>query len=222
MGKKHKCPPEGAPGWMCTFADMMTLLMCFFVLLVAMSTITETKLIAAMGSFRAHLGFMPNQLRVLAILKNTNTNRKVKESVKKKGVKGKHVRVMTVREGDRIVLGGRLTFNPGSAEIRQEAVPELIRITDTLRGYRNIIEITGHTSAAQLSANSPFKDNWELSWERAMAIGRFFIEEGKINPKRLRTKGAGQYDPAADNLFADGQDRNRRVEILVSNKVIKN
>ena len=221
MAKKHKCPPTGAPEWMCTFADMMTLLMCFFVLLVAMSTITQTKLIAAMGSFRAHLGFMPNQLRVLAILKNTNTNRKIKESVKKQGIKGKQVRVMSIREGERIVLGGKLMFNPGSADIREEAIAELIKVTDMVRGYRNILEITGHTAAAQLRADSPFKDNWELSWERAMSIGRFFIEEGKINPERIRTKGAAQYEPASDNLFSDGQDRNRRVEILVSNKVIK-
>jgi chemotaxis protein MotB len=86
--KKCECP-AGLPGWLATFADLMSLLLCFFILIVSFSSTEIIKFKKAMGSFKAHLGVLPNETKVVKNKEiyipklSDSQNKKVRAAVKR-------------------------------------------------------------------------------------------------------------------------------------------
>ena len=234
MGKK-KCPEceECLPAWLAAFGDLMSLLLCFFVLLLSMSSMDAKKVSEAIGSLSGAMsvleGGTKTEISKRRIQESTpiEVQDETSEVVNRiqqaandanemmEKAQGPEVSVEEAEDGFVIKLPAALLFKPGSATIEnQDALLFLKRIALIISELPNDLEVSvqGHTDNTQPAPTSPFKDNWELSSARAIAVLRELELDG-VNPARMFAAGFAQYRPVATNATAAGREKNRRVEL---------
>jgi chemotaxis protein MotB len=114
-----------------------------------------------------------------------------------------------------VTLPNAILFDPGEANLKSATNAELDHILSVLQQKYpgKQIDVVGHTDSDPIK-KSPWKDNWELSSERALSVARYLIDRG-IPEDRIRAVGCGAARPIASNDTASGKARNRRVEIVV-------
>lgn len=239
MGKKNKCPecPQEAT-WKDTYGDMITLLLCFFVLLFSFAEIDAQKFDAVMQSFQGSLGVMSGgktinefpfinmgslpeeltttefeELETMKMLKET-----VEEYVEKEGLK-ESIEVVVTERGIIIRIGDSIFFDSGRAIIKKEAKDILIFVGQLLNSKEfadRQVKIEGHTDTDVIKTKE-FPSNWELSCIRAVNVLRLFEEELKISGERLSASGYGEKRPIALNDTPQNKALNRRVDIVILN-----
>jgi len=114
-----------------------------------------------------------------------------------------------------VTLPNAILFSPGKASLKKTSVAELDHVRSVLRQRyqgRNI-DVVGHTDSDPIR-KSKWKDNWELSAQRALTVLRYMTKQG-IEAERVRAVAAGASRPIASNATSSGKARNRRVEIVV-------
>ncbi len=239
MAKKVKCDcPKCLPEWLAAFGDLMSLLLCFFVLLLSMSTMDAKKVQEAIGSLAGALSVLEGgtkteisrerQQLTTPIEKTDETSQKLKtlhrtiievnEMIKTSG--GPEATMEEGENGFMIRLPAKLLFKKGSAKIENaDALLFLKRIALIIAKLPNdiVLNAIGHTDNRPPGKNSPFKDNWELSSARAISVVKELIKDG-VNPKRMTACGKAQYDPIATNDTETGREKNRRVELYFFSK----
>lgn len=238
MSKKCKCPPAGAPDWVLTYGDMMSLLLTFFILLVALSEIKKEDQFRAVveevqKAFGVHGGGgrLPTQddpeLSLIKRLEEMSTQQRRfanRSDADDPGIEGNHQAVTKVREGLKFVVGGYITFEPGSADLSDKARRELMKIANLVRGTTNKLEIRGHAASAetQLDVGSPYPDLWSLSYARAKAVMGFLTsQEVGIRPERCRLIANADWEPLAKRKYTPQElTPNRRAEIVVSESLV--
>jgi len=136
----------------------------------------------------------------------------LKSYVQERGLGGRVGIVVTPR-GLVVTVGGDLTFAAGSAQLTEEGRGFLDRLAAIVRPFRNDILIEGHTDDS-VPAGTVFRNNWELSQARAMAVLRY-LNGGGISLGRLAAVGAGEHRPLVENDTPEHMEQNRRVEIIV-------
>lgn len=236
MGKK-KCPdcPKCLPGWLAAFGDLMSLLLCFFVLLLSMSTMDAKKVQEAIGSLAGALSVLEGgtkteisrerQQQATPIESQEETSNRVVTTQLKKTITeinemlktsgGPEVQVEEAEDGFIIRLPSGLLFAPGSAVIQNEdALLFLKRIALIVKKLPQNMQVNakGYTDDVPPPATSPYKDNWELSTARAVSVVKELIKN-RVDPKRIIASGRAQYDPIASNATSEGRAKNRRVEL---------
>lgn len=233
MADKCKCPPPGAPEWMTTYGDMVTLLLCFFVLIVSFSEIKkEDQFQAVVEEIIQAFGMMGGGGKIpidddpaLSLIERLESIQLRQEKVpnrsntKDPGQQGREPQVTKVREGMMITTGGRITFEPASAELSEEGRESLRQLAEVFEGWENIVELRGHSAALELpeGGNSTYPDLWALSFARAKAAFDYLTVDLGLDPTRFRlTANADRepLDPRAGNT--DDSEVNRRVEVMVS------
>ena len=114
-----------------------------------------------------------------------------------------------------VTLPNTILFNSGKATLKSTTSAELDHIESVLRSKYSgrQIDVVGHTDTDPIK-KSPWKDNWELSAQRALSVVRYLVKRG-IQPDEIRSIGCGEAQPVADNSSAAGKAKNRRVEIVV-------
>tara|TARA_Y100000590_G_scaffold399306_1_gene482408 strand:- start:52992 stop:53786 length:795 start_codon:yes stop_codon:yes gene_type:complete len=221
---------EGLPGWFGTFADMMTLLFAFFVLLAAISTIDPVKLqemADGMGKSVGKKEKLENQAMSLADIKKA-AEEMVEEMDTNPETGEKPVEVTTGPKGVTIGISSDISFTSGSASLKPEIVDVLDKIVPTIQSSYFMVAVEGHTDTDVLpqSIQSRYPSNWELSGARAAAVVRQLINM-EVNPTRLQAVGFAEYIPRdrpTDRVIDDElikelnatreqKARNRRVEI---------
>ena len=232
MGKKKKEEEkaEGAPGWMVTYGDMMSLLLTFFVLIVSFSSIQEAKFKNAMGSLQGALGFMPKQTAVqknLSFYKNAMGSAQIDEMIDEvQGMKSEiaemelqgQVKVTMTEKGAHIVISDPLLFDLGKAELKSDIYPLLDMVAKLIKNSPNTeVIVEGHTDNWPIRSEK-YPSNWELSSARALAVVKYFAFQCSVNPARLAGVGYGEYRPIKPNDSAANRATNRRVEIFVNTK----
>ena len=162
----HRKPDDGEDLWLMSYADMMTLLLGFFVLIVAVSSINVVKFETISRQFAR------NQKR----LTFRQLEQKVQMFIATERIQN-DVSVQLTARGMEINFKDKLLFDSGSAELKPEACAVLSRIAPLLR-YREIdqrrISIEGHTDGVPIS-NLRYPSNWELSSARAASVVKFFL-----------------------------------------------
>lgn len=221
--KKKKDEGGGAPAWMVTYGDMMTLLLCFFVMLVSMSSINEAKYKKAMGSLMGALGVMDYDTAIIKYEELVVPDRLQQEleKIKKEfqefekyaqisGLEDK-VDVIETSEGMKVKLTETLLFESGSAEIKEEGRKVLSELAELLKGTGGPIRIEGHTDNIPIH-NEEFSSNWELSSARAINVLYLFEDKG-VKEENLMAVGRGEFRPVMPNDTPEHRRANRRVEI---------
>jgi chemotaxis protein MotB len=234
MGKK-KCPEceECLPAWLAAFGDLMSLLLCFFVLLLSMSSMDAKKVSEAIGSLSGAMsvleGGTKTEISQQRIQESTpiesqdetsDTVNRIKQAAADANemmeqTQSPTITVEEAQDGFVIKMPAALLFKPGSATIEnQDALLFLKRVALITEELPQDMQVNaqGYTDNTKPGADSPFKDNWELSAARAIAVVHELILDG-VAPKRLSATGFAQYSPIATNATAVGREKNRRVEL---------
>ena len=207
-----EAPKKGAPGWMCTFADMMALLLTFFVLLVTMSNTELAKFRAMAGSMRhafgapADVGVQPMSDEILPLQDGGDLEQQFLDRLADAGgLEGNQDTVVLQLESD-------LLFASGDAALTPAARPPLRAVARAMAGTDYSLDVVGHTDNVPI-ATQAFPSNWELSAARAGQAVRYLTELG-VPAERLRAIGRADTAPVADNVTARGRGQNRRVELI--------
>jgi len=233
MAKKCKCPPAGAPEWMTTYADMMTLLLCFFVLIVSFSEIKEEDQYQAVVEeikeafgMKGGGGKLPTDddpaLSFIQILETTRLrDEKIihRSNAEDPGIDGRERTVKTVREGMEFPIdGGRITFDPGSAVLTPEVKRALDQLADRMKGYNNVIELRGHAA----SSDGPRDRLWDVSYARARSVFDYLTsDQVGIDRNRFRLAANADREPLNPRAYNSGEQiPNRRVEIIVNEALV--
>lgn len=219
--------PAGAPEWIVTFADLMSLLLTFFVLLLSFANMEVVKFQTAMGSIQNALGLksefelsdVPTGPELLEQLSQKEGEGKIEEQIVKElerilddaGLKDRGTARIDQR-GVVLQLEGDVLFESGQAVISKSALPVL----DALAGYASqqsrFLDVIGHTDDVPI-ATAIYPSNWELSAARAGQAVRYLAERG-VDPRGMRAIGQAHTVPVADNGSAEGRAANRRVEFI--------
>ncbi len=241
MAKKCKCPPAGAPEWVMTYGDMMSLLLTFFILLLSLSEIKkEDEWKAVVEEVKKSFGMkggggrLPTDndpaltlVKILETVQNQQRKEKNTSNTDDPGMSGRDQRVTTIRPGEYIPVGGRVTFQPGSADLSDVAKRNIRSFIEQeefdIRGTNYIIELRGHAATAETDLiGDADRDLWDLSYGRAKAVMGFLVsDEIGLSPKQVRLIGAADREPLKKQAYTSSQRQiNRRVEVFVSENVI--
>jgi chemotaxis protein MotB len=215
---------------MTTFCDMLTILLCFFVLIISMSSMESKALKDTFGFFSAVTGPLEfqeeHEVKVAQPVVKTKPNimslnvaslkRSLMISLKKQNIvniPGRGIDIGDVKEtnqGFAIAVPDGVVFDKASKELKKDAEPVLKGIADAVRGIDVTIAIEGHTDNI---GNE--QSNWRLSLLRAISIADFLVYNQGLSPERICVAGYGSKRPVATNETQGGRDRNRRVEIIL-------
>jgi chemotaxis protein MotB len=205
---------EGGEGWLVSYADMMTLLVGFFVILMSFSKIDDEKLEELKESATKEFG---GSYRA----PHEELAEKMTDALKKLGLGDEFILKRTAT-GLSISFYGTVFFAQGSADLRAEGnaiIEKVVHVIDAeAKGYR--VQIEGHTDDVPLSSGGTFRNNWELSAIRSSRVLALFEKEG-FSQKDLTAIGYGEARPMAKNRDESGepivenQAKNRRVVIQI-------
>lgn len=232
--KCKKCPPEGAPDYMLTYGDMVTLLLTFFVMLLTTATIDghELRLILAafpgLGSLEggntleagrlAELGNTIESLPSMERGRALSEARREAISIFQPEIESQLVRVQEDERGLVISLAGDAFFAPASAEVRIEQTRSILQRLSRLLGAPSLrgrtFRIEGHTDNLPTDPAGRWPSNWELSTDRALAVLRYLTEFG-VAEEQFQVMGLGEFRPLYDNTTPEGRAYNRRVDVII-------
>jgi chemotaxis protein MotB len=239
MAKKHKPEEpagESAPMWIVSFADLVTLLMSFFVILSVKpegSATTQDPAFAQVASaIRAAFQHLPpadptmdmnkdyqELVRRLMALINRDGPLHRGDS-KDKGIQGKSFRVRKLRDGMEITVGGPIMFEPFAVKPTPEGDAALEQVFHIIKGHRNIVEIRGHAGDEPRPPDWKYEDAMTLSYQRAQYVAKRLTEQG-ADPRTIRIIAVGASEPVAREAYEENQRAdNRRVEIIVRESLI--
>jgi chemotaxis protein MotB len=230
---RKKNTAEGFTGkeWMDTYSDTVTLLMTFFVLLFAISSMEQMsseKTLDAMLEgggisllqYDLYDGEVPliggeSELEGEAVLtEKEQTYQEVEEFINNNENIQDVVSVEDNERGVVIELKNNILFESASSELIQESMGILDQVSDLLKTMDNDILIEGHTDNIPINT-ARFPSNWELSADRAVNVVRYFVETKGHYPAKFSAVGFGEYHPVAPNDTYENMAKNRRVNILI-------
>lgn len=228
MKKKKHEEHENMERWLVSYADFITLLFAFFVVMYSTSSVRDQGKYRAVAdsintAFHPIISFSSSNIRLTSKASGSemfniglNLYRKFEEKAKKIDQSG---RINVIREGRGIVLriSESLAFETGQAEILPEFAKVLDQIAEWIVDAPNDIQIEGHTD--NIPINTPhYSSNWDLSASRASQIVRYFIQHHGMSPDRFSVAGYAEFRPIATNETLEGRAKNRRIEIVLLNE----
>lgn len=234
--KKVVCPPAGAPEWLTTYSDMVTLLLCFFIALFNVSEVDEVQLQQMISSLNnvgmgameggstltsgrnADLGNTIMSLPSMERGRSMSTAKKKATSLFAPEIKSNKVRVSSDERGLVISLASDAFFGPASAQVNIEETRDiLLRLANLLaspdvagRKFR----IEGHTDNTGTDPAGPWPSNWELSAARAINVLHYLSGLG-VEENRFQAMGLADTVPLSSNDTREGRAYNRRVDIVI-------
>lgn len=235
MAKYEKKQSAGAPEWMATYGDLVTLLLCFFIMLFATSNVDSEKFDVLVQSFNPGLFDFTGGDNIMGLMDKDENNEMSNffstELVYQAELQGLEDTLTEfveneqledsldiVRDSDKITLrfSSSLLFESGKATLKSEVKPYLDKISKTLpKDYD--IQIEGHTDNLPIH-NAQFASNWELSALRGINVLKYMVNHCNIDSNRLSVAGYGEFRPIADNSTPEGRSQNRRVDIILFKK----
>jgi len=221
-------PKPGAPEWMATYGDMVTLLLCFFVLLFSFATLDVQKFKAVSQSLSGALGVLDSGMTVnMEPLVNTfpsDSPTEEKEEFQKlyeemsEYVEENNLQAsVTLRLDERGLLVrfmDDVLFDSGKADLTTKAREIINKVAEIIRVNDKNVRVEGHTDNIPIST-SRFPSNWELSTTRAVNVVKYLIEENGIEARRLSASGYADQHPVDDNGTKEGRQKNRRVDMVI-------
>jgi chemotaxis protein MotB len=233
--KKYDDGGENHERWLISYADFITLLFAFFVVMYAISIVNEGKYRVLSDALGDAFGGRNTTTEPYTAVEHNLTlptiiARKRAEAARREQerlallarnlgatlaplVKSGKVRVTQTRRGVSVEINASALFDPGDATVLDDSRPILQSVAGLLKDDPHAVQVEGHTDTAPIS-NALFPSNWELSAVRASSVVRLFIDSG-VAPARLTALGHGSNLPVASNEAAEGRARNRRVAVTI-------
>ena len=244
MSRRQHKPEEheNTERWLVSYADFITLLFAFFVVMYSMSSVNEGKYRVLSDTMVEAFKTPPKSPSPIQIGQPTksitptdrkvqkpqiiklkpsesapdesmkNIARDIKQSLKPLVDKGL-IKVDQNKLWVTIEMKSNILFASGSADLEDEAIPVLRQVSAKLSKLPNHIDVEGHTDNLPISTEI-FRSNWELSAARAASVVHLFSRNG-VQPDRLTAIGYGEYRPIAKNTTSEGRLKNRRVSVVI-------
>jgi chemotaxis protein MotB len=240
MRKRKPEEHENHERWLVSYADFITLLFAFFVVLYATSSQNEEKekkfedsvrasfkMVGGFGDKANNTGgplgqiFDPTDFIQKKDMGNGELEdgverllqKKMSDDERKSSISG----IRHDNTGVRITLSAATFFPSGSAKIRLPALRSLDKIADILKQTNRNVIIEGHTDDQPLVGGN-LESNWELAGLRATSVVRYLIKYHQVDPKRLSATSYADQKPLLPNTSEENRAKNRRIEILIVNK----
>jgi chemotaxis protein MotB len=234
--KKKDKFEEGTPRWMVTYGDLVTQMLVFFVMLFSFSTIDPVKLSGAAKHIREQFGGSPKSTppgtlerdAIQTLVNSLDTdqfNDLVARGVMTTPIeKGPTVELMKDERGIKFMLGGDVAFAEGSAELIENEATQVIlnAAVNQTKGSRNVIELRGYTSQNDedaVTGPDGLPDHWMLGFGRAKVVADRLLVAG-LDYRRVRITSGGMTEPREKGEKLEVRHRNRRVEIVVTDKLL--
>jgi len=240
---KHTChckkpgSCEECPEWIFTFADLVMLMMGFFVILWVLkppagkdekNAPADEQWLITVGEIRKGFGYEADPKstdpvdKALMRQKLRNGPQQGAESdSERRGAIGTDHFTSSIRPGKQSSMGGKLPFDAGDANLKPQTVRALDQITEKIRGHYNIVMVKGHASLDDLPDNAPPQQRMDLSLRRAQNVADYLTAHG-VQPETLRVQGCSTFEPVKQRDYnANAQAENRRVEIEVSASLVE-
>lgn len=239
MTRKKKSS-DGGGNWMDTYGDMVTLLLCFFVLLYSMSSVDEAKLREVILSFNPNAVTTPSQIE-----QDGNagpfadpiedgeplTEQQIEEvldslyvSLKNEVVAQQAGSTVEISKGDGFVFisfNDAVFFGGDSYVLLDEGREILGKVSTILGNARNAIDevrVMGHTAQAREDRPNSVQTDRYLASNRATVATIYLQEHSGLDPARLVSMGYGQWRPISENTNSESRKKNRRVEIIITGR----
>ena len=230
--KKRQEDRENHDRWLVSYADFITLLFAFFVVMYSVSQVNEGKYKVLSSSLESAFKSEPRSMtpiqlgepvtmsdsKMIAVSGTggesaiQTMSREIEARIKPLVEQG----LLTLREnGDwlEIEINNRILFSSGSAELVADATVLLSLLGEVLGKFSAPVQVEGYTDNMSIST-SVFPSNWELSAVRAAAVARLLSQHG-IDPELLAAIGYGENRPISDNETIEGRSENRRVVLKI-------
>ena len=238
--EEHVCE-EGAPAWLATMGDLMSLLLVFFVLMLSFANTDKQLFLEAIGSIQAALGVIednPGHFRLkstsiiefnekkstpfLDVMKldtkdaSPSMDQKIMQEVQQAIAENNLARIVEAESSERGVIvrvkGGAL-FKPGSDTLLPISFVFLDEVIRITEEFAYELSIEGHTDGSPIST-ARFPTNWHLSTSRSISVLRYMIDAGEVDPSRIAAAGYGSTRPLVPNDSPENRAINRRVEFV--------
>ncbi|MGI5057439.1 flagellar motor protein MotB [Treponema socranskii] len=236
MARKSKQPEKPSTAWQGTYGDMITLMLCFFVMLYNPTEVDITQLATITQSLQmretettagglslatgrlADLGNNINALPAMEKGRSLANARKKAVSLFAPDIKSNRITITSDERGLVITLASDGFFAEGSAEINiDETRDTLLRLSEFFRDPElkaRRFRIEGHTDSTPVPASSPYPSNWELSASRAMNVLHYLADFG-VNEQQFSIAGYADTRPMFSDNTPEGRAYNRRVDIII-------
>jgi len=224
--EKEEVEEPTAPFWMTTYGDMVTLMLCFFILLISYSTMQIEKFQGALESFRGALGILQGhessqkKEHINFESRTTPINIQMNESLNELEKQLEEQNLLENVEfefesgGILIRMGDEILFDLGKADLKPRAKLILDAISRLMIKTDSEIYVEGHTDNIPIQTVR-FPSNWELSMARAFSVVKYFSDVKNVAPQNLAAVGHGEFRPLVPNDSASNRAKNRRVEIHI-------
>jgi chemotaxis protein MotB len=200
---------ENLERWLVSYADFMTLMFTFFVALYALSSVDKTKMEQFSGSLNQSFKIIEKPIPLIDTKKSV-----LMEDIKKVTSDIAGVSVRNEPRGVVVTFSDAVLFGSGSADVKPEIHAVLEKISKLLLTAPGKVTIEGHTDNVPISSPK-YASNWELSTARAASMLHFFIDKG-LDPTKFAIAGYAEFRPLESNATEEGRQKNRRVEIVIS------
>lgn len=213
MTPKRPQQEDNVDSWLMSYADMITLLLSFFVIFVATSKPQENELAAATKGMHERFGTLSLETPFDGVYRDM-------VGVVASNNQDRNIAIEKTSRGVQVELSALNFFQSDSADISTEQLPALMELAQAMKKGKLtncIIEIEGHTDDTPVDSPE-FASNWELAAARATRIVRLLIEQG-VEPEKLRATSFAQTQPVVPNEDAHGapipqnKEKNQRVVI---------
>jgi len=224
--RRNKHDGEDTNRWLLTYADLITLLLAFFVVMYSMSQIDAKKFGRMAEAFKSvlkggdfNLELKPDMLPsdnghgLLKVGDLQMLQKFLEDTLKHEGKAEETVTEVTER-GLVIHIVESALFSEATADLQSRAMRILDLVALKIKERSNHIRVEGHTDDRPIN-NERFPSNWELSAARATEVVRYFIDQHQVEPDRISALGYGEYRPIRLNNSIENRARNRRVDIVV-------
>lgn len=232
MSKRHQkngssnSGGASGPGWEIVYSGFILILLCFFIMLCSFSTMEEAKVMRFVRSFSNAVSFFPGGIQFESGSTVLPESAGMVDSRSEMAQLFEHlellsdrfnladeIKVLFAKEGLVMRLSEHALFESGVATISPEALPLLDKIGAIIAQTDYLIRIEGHTDNVPIHTDL-YPSNWELSTARAVNVLRYFIEQHRIDSRRLAAEGFAEFQPLVTNDTAENRTTNRRVEVI--------
>lgn len=238
MGRKEAEEPTAAL-WYVSFSDLVTNMLCFFIMLFAFSSMDtpsdtvapETReqqytMVFSISSDPASDSWLTESGKGLlssSLLRKKSDIPHVVKTIKNKLTRVSVADRLKVTGNDQMIkiqIPANVMFESGTTNLVAGSEEVLMALVPVIAPLENYIRVDGHTDDTP-TVNSAFPSNWELSASRACRIVRFFVDECGLDPERFSAQGFAENRPKVRDTTNEARDTNRRVELIILNQKLK-
>ncbi|MFV1984952.1 MAG: flagellar motor protein MotD [Thiohalomonadales bacterium] len=238
--RKKQIEHENPDRWLVSYADFITLLFAFFVVMYSISSVNDGKYRVLSDTLIAAFNTPPKSVVPINFGKTSTSDKTSKENkvslvnikpiqtgqtknlveitkelneTLEPFIKNKSIKITQNEGWISVEMDASIIYTSGSSNLEIDAIPILQNLARILAPLSNDIEVEGHTDNIPIH-NIFYPSNWELSAARSARVVNLFANSG-VNPGRLSAIGYGEFRPLVSNKTNSGRKKNRRVNVVI-------